>query len=132
MFFGGHLGRYSEYVEAGGVSMSATGGGAGLVAGWKKPDGGLYAMGQLDSTTVRCAGQHTVRLLWLREYAKATVLQLLPSVGMAARCPLQVGIPALAMSTSVPITIATTGRIVESTSSKYAWRHDPLIFSIHR
>lgn len=56
MFFGGHLGSYSEVftVSAGSlyVSSSASGGGAGLVAGWENPNGGLYVMGQLDSATI--------------------------------------------------------------------------------
>jgi hypothetical protein len=55
-FFGGHLGRYSEVLSGGGVSLSGSGGGAGLVAGWEKPDGGLYAMGQVDSATVKWSG----------------------------------------------------------------------------
>lgn len=53
MFFGGHLGSYSEVITVSGVSVSGTGGGAGLVAGWEKPDGGLYVMGQVDSTTIK-------------------------------------------------------------------------------
>lgn len=53
MFFGGHLGNYSEVLSNGGTSISGSGGGAGLVAGWEKPDGGLYVMGQLDSATVK-------------------------------------------------------------------------------
>jgi len=56
MFFGGHLGSYSEVITAtvGSISasISGSGGGAGLVAGWEKPDGGLYVMGQLDSATI--------------------------------------------------------------------------------
>ena len=56
MFFGGHLGGYSEVLSGGGVSVSGSGGGAGLVAGWEKPDGGLYVMGQLDSATVKYSG----------------------------------------------------------------------------
>lgn len=56
MFFGGHLGSYSEVITATAGSLSASvsgsGGGAGLVAGWEKPDGGLYVMGQLDSATI--------------------------------------------------------------------------------
>jgi hypothetical protein len=55
-FFGGHVGRYSEYVEYGGFSTSVSAGGAGLVAGWEGSDGGLYGMGQLDSTTVNYFG----------------------------------------------------------------------------
>ena len=52
MFFGGHLGSYSEAFVNGGVSVSGTGGGAGLVAGWENSNGGLYVMGQLDSATM--------------------------------------------------------------------------------
>lgn len=52
MFFGGHLASYSEVFVASGTTATASGGGAGLVAGWEKPDGGLYVMGQLDSATV--------------------------------------------------------------------------------
>lgn len=56
IFFGGHLGSYSEVFTATAGSLSASisgsGGGAGLVAGWEKPDGGLYVMGQLDSATI--------------------------------------------------------------------------------
>ena len=54
MFFGGHLGNYSEVISSGGVTvLSGSGGGAGLVAGWEKPDGGLYVMGQFDSATIK-------------------------------------------------------------------------------
>jgi hypothetical protein len=53
MFFGGHLGSYSEVSTNGSLSITARGGGAGLVAGWEKPDGGLYVMGQLDSATLK-------------------------------------------------------------------------------
>ncbi len=56
MFFGGHLGRYTEVLSGGGISMSGSGGGAGLVAGWEKPNGGLYVMGQVDSATVKWSG----------------------------------------------------------------------------
>lgn len=56
MFFGGHVGSYSEVLTSSIISLSASGGGAGLVAGWEKPDGGLYVMGQLDSATVKYSG----------------------------------------------------------------------------
>lgn len=56
MFFGGHLGGYSEVITNGGLSLSGSGGGAGLVAGWENPDGGLYVMGQLDSATIEYSG----------------------------------------------------------------------------
>jgi len=62
MFFGGHLGRYSEVLTSGGFSLSGTGGGAGLVAGWENPDGGLYVMGQVDSTTVNYSGFTDIKL----------------------------------------------------------------------
>jgi hypothetical protein len=66
VFFGGHLGGYSEVLSSGGVSLSGSGGGAGLVAGWEKPDGGLYVMGQLDSATVRYSGLADVKFSALR------------------------------------------------------------------
>lgn len=54
MFLGGHLGSYSNVYIANGVQFnSGNGGGAGLVAGWEKPDGGLYVMGQVDSATIK-------------------------------------------------------------------------------
>ena len=59
MFFGGHLGSYSEVLTTGGVSISGSGGGAGLVAGWEKPKDGLYLMGQLDSAKVQGSGVDT-------------------------------------------------------------------------
>jgi hypothetical protein len=62
LFFGGHLASYSEVFTLDGFSVSGTGGGAGLVAGWEKPDGGLYAMGQLDSATVKYSTNATVPL----------------------------------------------------------------------
>ena len=55
MFFGGHLGSYSEVTTNGNLSISANGGGAGLVMGWERPDEGLYVMGQIDSATVKYA-----------------------------------------------------------------------------
>lgn len=62
MFFGGHLARYSEVLSNGGVSLSGSGGGAGLVAGWENPDGGLYFMGQLDSATIKYSGFADIKL----------------------------------------------------------------------
>lgn len=63
IFFGGHLGSYSEVITATAGSLSASisgsGGGAGLVAGWEKPDGGLYVMGQLDSATINYSSSTT-------------------------------------------------------------------------
>jgi hypothetical protein len=56
VFFGGHIGSYSEVQTAtiGSVTVSASGsgGGAGLVAGWENPNGGFFAMGQLDSANI--------------------------------------------------------------------------------
>lgn len=57
IFFGGHLGSYKEdssivAIDGFSLPISGSGGGAGLVAGWEKPDGGLYVMGQLDSATL--------------------------------------------------------------------------------
>jgi hypothetical protein len=70
MFFGGHVGSYSEVLTASAgslsVSSSGSGGGAGLVAGWEKPDGGLYVMGQLDSATVRYSGFSDTKLSGFR------------------------------------------------------------------
>lgn len=61
MFFGGHLGSYSEVATNGGISLSGSGGGAGLVAGWENPDGGLYVMGQLDSATIKYSGLSDIK-----------------------------------------------------------------------
>jgi len=66
MFFGGHLGSYSEVITNGGFSMSGNGGGAGLVAGWENPDGGMYVMGQLDSATVKYSGLSDIKFSALR------------------------------------------------------------------
>ena len=65
-FFGGHLGSYSEVFSSGGVSLTGNGGGAGLVAGWEKPDGGMYFMGQVDSATIRFSGFQDVKLAAFR------------------------------------------------------------------
>lgn len=65
-FFGGHLGGYSEVLTASvgslSVSSSGSGGGAGLVAGWENPDGGLYVMGQLDSATIKYSGSADTKM----------------------------------------------------------------------
>lgn len=53
MYLGGHLGSYSEVLTSGAMSLTGTGGGAGLAGGWEQPDGGLYVMGQFDSATVK-------------------------------------------------------------------------------
>jgi len=57
IFFGGHIGRYSQTLTftSGSASLSSTGagGGAGLVAGWESPDGGVYVMGQVDSAKLK-------------------------------------------------------------------------------
>lgn len=49
IFFGGHLGHYTETISDDRSSISGSGGGGGLVAGWERPDSGWYVMGQLDS-----------------------------------------------------------------------------------
>jgi hypothetical protein len=63
MFFGGHVGNYSEVqtLTVGPISVtsSGTGGGAGLVAGWENPNGGFYAMGQLDSANIKYSTAET-------------------------------------------------------------------------
>lgn len=66
VFFGGHLASYSEILTDGLISVSGNGGGAGLVAGWENPDGGLYLMGQLDSATVRYSGLTDIKFSALR------------------------------------------------------------------
>lgn len=57
VFIGAHLGSYGETLSVtnGNVTTSsaASGGGGGLVAGWEKPDGGLFVMGQLDSANIK-------------------------------------------------------------------------------
>ncbi len=56
-FLGAHLASYSEVLSntVGNVttSTSAHGGGLGLAAGWEKPDGGLFVVGQLDSSNLK-------------------------------------------------------------------------------
>jgi len=56
-FIGGHLGSYSEMLSntTGNIttSTSVSGGGAGLVAGWENPNGGMFVMGQLDSANLK-------------------------------------------------------------------------------
>lgn len=56
-FIGAHLAGYSEVLSntTGNVttSTSAHGGGLGLTAGWEKPDGGLFVVGQLDSANLK-------------------------------------------------------------------------------
>ncbi len=60
-FFGAHIGHYSETLNYNniGISTNASGGGAGLVAGWENPDGGLYVMGQVDSATINYSNANT-------------------------------------------------------------------------
>lgn len=54
VFFGAHLGRYTEALLNPNLpTVRASGNGAGIVAGWEQPDGGLYVMGQLDRATVQ-------------------------------------------------------------------------------
>lgn len=63
MFFGGHVGSYSEVqtltIGSATVSTSGSGGGAGLVAGWENPNGGFYVMGQLDSANIKYSTAET-------------------------------------------------------------------------
>lgn len=66
MFFGGHLARYSEVISSGGLSLSGNGGGAGLVAGWERQNGGLYFMGQLDSATISYSGISDIKFTAFR------------------------------------------------------------------
>ena len=66
VFFGGHVGSYSEVLRENSVSLNGSGGGAGLVAGWEKPDGGLYVMGQFDSATVAYSGLADVKFTAFR------------------------------------------------------------------
>lgn len=65
-FFGGQIANYSEYVTNGSVGVSGNGIGYGLVAGWEKPGGGLYFMGQLDSATAKYSGLPNIGLNSLR------------------------------------------------------------------
>lgn len=63
-FVGGHIGSYSEkltYTFNNGVAISgsASGGGLGLVGGWENPNGGFYAMGQLDSAKLNTTDANT-------------------------------------------------------------------------
>ncbi len=59
-FLGGHLASYSEVLSNSvgntTVSTTARGGGAGLVAGWENPEGGMFLMGQLDSANLQYTG----------------------------------------------------------------------------
>ena len=66
MFFGGHVGNYSEVLSNGTLSLSGSGGGAGLVAGWENPNGGLYVMGQADSATVKYSGLSDIKISAVR------------------------------------------------------------------
>jgi len=70
IFFGGHVGGYSEvrtYTTGPfSISASGSGGGAGLVAGWENPDGGLYVMGQVDSATIKYEGSSDTKLSGFR------------------------------------------------------------------
>lgn len=65
-FFGGHIGSYSEVLTDGMVSLSGSGGGAGLVAGWENPNGGMYMMGQVDSATAKYSGLTDIKFSALR------------------------------------------------------------------
>ena len=66
VFVGAHLGSYSEVFVSGNTSTAFTGGGAGLVAGWEQPDGGLYVMGQYDSAKVSAPGYFDNKFTALR------------------------------------------------------------------
>jgi hypothetical protein len=66
MFFGGHLGRYSEVFTDGSASISGAGGGAGLVAGWENPANRWYVMGQIDSATVAYSGFADIKISGFR------------------------------------------------------------------
>ncbi len=66
VFFGGHIGSYSEVLSANSVSISGSGGGAGLVAGWENPNGGMYWMGQLDSANIAYSGFPDYKLHGMR------------------------------------------------------------------
>jgi hypothetical protein len=49
-FLGAQIGNYSEVLSGDtGGSLSASGGGFGLSAGWESPTGGLFVVGQYDS-----------------------------------------------------------------------------------
>ncbi len=54
-FVGVHIGSYSEVLSVGSSSVSATGFGYGIAAGWENPDGGLTVAGQMDSVPIRYA-----------------------------------------------------------------------------
>ncbi len=60
-FFGGHLGSYSETLTNYNFNLStrASGGGAGLVAGWENPNGGLYVLAQFDSAKLNYTNTDT-------------------------------------------------------------------------
>jgi hypothetical protein len=66
VFFGGHLGIYTEVISGGSLSQSGSGIGAGLVAGWEMPEGGWYLMGQLDSATMKYSGIEDIKTTALR------------------------------------------------------------------
>jgi hypothetical protein len=66
MFFGGHLGNYSEVITNGGATLSGSGFGSGLVAGWENPNGGLYVMGQLDSASMKYSGFSDIKISGFR------------------------------------------------------------------
>lgn len=63
VYVGGHIGSYSEQLNYrignAGFSTNASGGGAGLVAGWENPNGGFYVQGQLDSSKPKYTNANT-------------------------------------------------------------------------
>ena len=63
LFFGAHLASYSEVqtLTVGALTLSASGSGTGvgLVAGWENPQGGFFAMGQVDGADINYSGNVT-------------------------------------------------------------------------
>ncbi len=60
-FIGAHLASYSEVLKYNnlGISTNASGGGAGLAAGWENPNGGLYVLAQFDSAKLNYTNTNT-------------------------------------------------------------------------
>jgi len=56
IFIGAHVGSYSEVFSSSGTSLTASGTGSGLVAGWEQSKGGYYLMGQVDNANVTNSG----------------------------------------------------------------------------
>jgi hypothetical protein len=53
MFFGGHIGNYSEVRMVSNTTSAARGFGGGLLVGWEDPNGKLSVTGQIDRATVK-------------------------------------------------------------------------------